>query len=128
LTADIRRAGVDGAPGRYAVAVLLLLAAALWWHRWVPALLMAGFVAWVILHRRLEDGLGAALASGWQRAAPPASVALVLLAVVGLLAYWTSHEVVTPKVLPVTLNGLALAIIAFDAVRPHPRVRVVHPS
>ena len=100
---------------RHRVAVLLLVAAALWWHRWLPALLVAGFVSWVVLHRRLEGDLGKALGRGWRRAWPPGTAVLVLLAASGTLAYWLADQPITPKLLPIALNVLALSIAAFGS-------------
>jgi hypothetical protein len=98
---------------RQRAAVLLIVAAVLWWHRWIPALLVAGFVSWVILHRRLEGDLGEALGRVWRRAWPPGTAVLVLLLSSGTLAYWFSDELITPKVLPIALNMFALSLISF---------------
>jgi hypothetical protein len=95
--------------------VLVIVAAALWWHRWIPALFVAGFVLWVILHRRLEGDLGEALGRGWRRAWPPRIAVLVLVLSSGTLAYWFSDEPITPKVLPIALNMLALWLISFGS-------------
>jgi len=104
---------------RQRAAVLLIVAAVLWWHRWIPALLVAGFAAWVILHRRLEGDLGEALGRVWRRAWPPRNAVLVLLLSTGTLAYWFSDEPITPKVLPIALNMLALWLISFGNVWTH---------
>lgn len=104
---------MTGAQRRRRATVLLIVASVLWWHRWVPALLVAGFVSWVILHKWLEGDLGEVLARGWRRAWPPRAVALIPLLLGGTLAYWVSDEPTTPKVLPIALNMLALSIISF---------------
>jgi hypothetical protein len=93
--------------------VLLILAAALWWHRWVPVLLLAGVVSWGILHRRLEGNPGRVLGRLWRRAWPPRTLALILLLSGGTLAYWVSDEPITPKLLPIALNIVALSIMLF---------------
>ena len=94
-------------------AVLLIIASVLWWHRWVPALLLAGIVSWAILHRRLEGNLGRILGRLWRRVWPPRTIALVPLLSGGTLAYWVSDEPITPKVLPIALNIVALSILLF---------------
>ncbi len=38
---------------------------------------------------------------------------LVLVAASGTLAYWVADEPITPKVLPIALNMLALSIMSF---------------
>jgi hypothetical protein len=92
--------------------VLLVVASALWWHRWIPAVLVAVFVSWVMLHRRLESDRGEALARMWRRVWPPGTAALILLVAGGTVVYWASGEPITPKVLPIALNMLALSIIS----------------
>jgi len=104
---------VNGAQRRHCAAVLLIIASVLWWHRWVPALLLAGIVSWAILHRRLEGNLGRILGRLWRRAWPPRTIALVPLLSGGTLAYWVSDEPITPKVLPIALNIVALSILLF---------------
>lgn len=94
-------------------SVLLLVAAALWWHRWIPALLMAAVAAWVVFHRRLEGDLGGDLGRRWRGAWPPHTLALVPLLLAATLAYSVANEPITPKVLPIGLNVVALSIIVF---------------
>jgi hypothetical protein len=101
---------VNSAGRRHRAAVLLIVASVLWWHRWIPALLVAGFALWVILHRRLEGDLGEVLGRVWRRAWPPRTAVLVLVLLGGTLAYWVSDEPITPKVLPIALNMLALSM------------------
>jgi hypothetical protein len=102
---------MKSAQRRHSASVLLIVASILWWHRWVPALLLAGFVSWGIVHGQLEGKLGRALHRLWRRSWPPGTVALVLLLAGGTLAYWVSEEPITPKVLPIALNILALSIM-----------------
>ena len=104
---------MNGAQRRHCAAVLLIIASVLWWHRWVPALLLAGIVSWAILHRRLEGNLGRILGRLWRRVWPPRTIALVPLLSGGTLAYWVSDEPITPKVLPIALNIVALSILLF---------------
>lgn len=104
---------MTGTARRHPAAVLLIVASVLWWHRWMPALLAVGFVLWVILHRRLEGDLGEVLGRAWRRAWPPRTAVLVLALSSGTLAYWVSNEPITPKVLPIALNIVALSILMF---------------
>ena len=66
-----------------------------------------------VLHRRLEGNLGRTLGRLWRRAWPPRTMALIPLLLGGTLAYWASGEPITPKVLPIALNVMALSIILF---------------
>jgi hypothetical protein len=77
--------------GRRQAAVLLILAVALWFHAWFPVLVVAPFVAWVLLHKRLEGDLGHDLRPLWRRVWPPAPLVLVPLLVVTTMAYWVSE-------------------------------------
>ena len=116
---DDRRRGreslVDGEPRRRGAAVLLILAWALWWHAWVPALLVSGIVSWGFLHQRLEGDLGAALVRIWRRAWPPGTLALIPLLFASMFVFWTSDVPSTPKALPVALSMLGLATILLHA-------------
>ena len=40
---------MNGAQRRQRASTLLIVAAALWWHRWLPALLLAGVLSWAVL-------------------------------------------------------------------------------
>jgi hypothetical protein len=48
----------------------------------------------------------------WRRVWPPGTAALILLVAGGTVVYWASGEPITPKVLPIALNMLALSIIS----------------
>jgi hypothetical protein len=96
---------------RRAAGVLLVLAWGLWFHRWVPALLVVAFVVWVILHNRLEAGLGEALQRRWRRAWPPGSLALIALLFASALAFVLDAAPAKMKIMPVGLAVLALAVI-----------------
>lgn len=74
---------------------------------------MVVFVVWVLLHKRLEGDLGADLLRLWRRVWPPATPVLVPLLVAGTVGYWVSDQPITPKVMPIALNLLALAMVAF---------------
>jgi hypothetical protein len=93
--------------------MLLIVAAAVWWHRWLPALLVAGVLSWAVFHRRLEGNPGRVLGRLWRRAWPPRTIVLIPLLLSGTLAYWVASEPIMPKVLPIALNVVALSIILF---------------
>jgi hypothetical protein len=104
---------MKGAQRRQRASVLLVVASALWWHRWIPALLVAGFGSWAVLHRWLEGNLGTRLGHLWRRVWPLRTIALLPLLFGGTLTYWVSTEPITPKVMPIALNMVALSIIMF---------------
>lgn len=113
--------------GRRRPAVLLILTVVLWFHAWLPAFLVVAFVAWALLHKRLEGDLGQALLPLWRRVWPPASLVLVPLLVAATMAYWVADQPVLRKVMPLTLNLFALSIVVFGALvdaRPARRGRV----
>jgi hypothetical protein len=92
---------------RQGAAVLVILAAVLWWHRWVPALIVVAFVAWVLLHERLEDVRGEGLRRAWRRAWPPATLVLVVLIAGGTALYAASSQALEAKIMPLALNAFA---------------------
>lgn len=101
--------------GRRAAGVLLVFAWMFWLHHWVPALLLVTFVAWVILHNRLEAGLGEALDRRWRRVWPLHPVVLIALLGASTLTFVLHDGPVTAKILPVGLNVLALSMALFGA-------------
>jgi hypothetical protein len=106
-------------------AMLLLGALVVWFHHWVPALFVAAFVLWVILHERLEGDLGQSLLRRWRRLWPPRALVLVSLLLGVTFAFWIAVIPVRAKVMPVTLNLLALSILSFGnwwRLFPRPRV------
>jgi hypothetical protein len=96
---------------RHSAAVLLIVTTVMWLHEWIPALFVAAFVLWVIVHHRLEGDLGDVLLRRWRRAWPPKTLVLVPLLLAGTLVYWRSNVPITVKVLPVMLNVIALALV-----------------
>ena len=112
--------------GRQRAAVLLILTVVLWFHAWFPTLLVAAFVVWVLLHKRLEGDLGQDLLPLWRRVWPPAPLVLVPLLVAATVAYWVSDQPMLRKVIPLTLNLFALSMILFGRgwrLAPHYRRR-----
>ena len=94
-------------------AALLLVTSVLWLHEWLAALLVVGWVAWLILHRRLEGDLGAALVRLWRRGWPPSPVVLVLLLAANAVLYWV-YAPIPGKIMPIALNVLGLSMVLFD--------------
>lgn len=94
-------------------AILLIVTSVVWLHQWFPALLVAAFVLWILLHKRLEGDLGTGLLRLWWRLWPPRTFVLVPLLLAGALLYWVANVPITAKVMPVTLNLLALSVLLF---------------
>lgn len=96
---------------RHSAAVLLIITSVIWLHEWFPILFVATFVLWAIVHNRLEGNLGNVLLRWWHRAWPPKTLALVPLLLAGTLVYWLSDVPTRVKILPVTLNVIALSTV-----------------
>jgi hypothetical protein len=103
--------------GRRRAAVFLITAWVLGLHPWVPALLVAGFVAWVVLHKRLEGELGASLTRGWRRAWPPGAFVLIPLLLASAIVFWLWDVPIMAKVLPIALSLLGLSTVLLGTVR-----------
>jgi hypothetical protein len=101
--------------GRRRASVLLILTSVVWLHEWFPALFVVAFVAWVLLHKRLEGDLGKDLLRLCQRVWPPATLVLVPLLVAGTVAYWVADLPIIRKVMPIALNVLALSMVVFGS-------------
>jgi hypothetical protein len=101
---------MNGDRRRRHAATLLLITSALWLHQWLPALLVAAWVSWLILHKRLEGGFGDALVRVWRRTWPPGALVLIPLLAANTLAYW-AYAPMPGKVMPIALNLLGLAIV-----------------
>lgn len=111
---------------RRRAAVLLILTVVLWFHAWFPALLVVAFVVWVLLHKRLEGNLRQVLLPLWRRVWPPAPLVLVPLLVAATMAYWVSDQPMVRRVMPLTLNLVALSMLLFGSwwrLLPHYRER-----
>jgi hypothetical protein len=100
---------------RRAAGVLLVAGWVFWLHRWVPAVAVAVFVAWLFLHARLEADLGDTLHRQWRRAWPPGPVVLIALLCASTLAFVFHDTPATGKIMPIGLNVLALSLIFFGA-------------
>ena len=93
-------------------ATLLLLTSVLWLHEWLPALLVAAWVSWLILHKQLEGSLGEALVGLWRRRWPPGTLVLIPLLTANALAYWM-YAPLPGCIMPFALNLLGLSILLF---------------
>jgi hypothetical protein len=98
---------------RRAAGVLLVFAWVFWLHRWAPALLLLTVVVWLILHHRLEAGLGAVLHRQWRRVWPPAPLVLIAMLLASTLAFVLADAPAKAKIVPVGLGVLALLVILF---------------
>jgi hypothetical protein len=91
-------------------ATLLLVTSALWLHEWFAAILVVGWVAWLVLHERLEGDLGKAIVRVWQRAWPPSTLVLIPLLAANALLYW-AFAPIPGNLVPIALNLLGLTMI-----------------
>jgi hypothetical protein len=105
---------VNGRQRRHVAAVLLIVTFVLWLHEWFPALVVAAFVLWALVHNRLEGDLGDVLRRWWRRAWPPKTLLLVPLLLAGTLGYWLSNVPTRVKILPVALNVIALSLVVLS--------------
>lgn len=97
--------------------VLVIIAAAFWWHTWMPAVAVVTFVGWALLHRRYQGARREDFMRFRRRVWPPAPLVLVALIVAGTAVYVTSIGSVEAKVLPVGLNVVAAGVIALGSWR-----------
>lgn len=103
---------VDRTWRRRRAGTLLLVTSVLWLHEWLAPLLVAAWVVWLILHRRLEGDLGTAVVRGWRRAWPPGGLLLIALLGANAFAYW-AYAPVPGNIVPIALNLLGLSIVLF---------------
>jgi hypothetical protein len=103
---------VSGDRRRRHAATLLLVTSVLWLHEWLPALLVAAWVSWLILHKRLEGSLGEALVRFWRRRWPPGTLVLIPLLAANALGYWV-YAPMPGSVSLIALNLLGLGIVLF---------------
>ncbi|MBI2203906.1 MAG: hypothetical protein HYU41_08660 [Candidatus Rokubacteria bacterium] len=102
---------MSGLERRRAAGVLLIVTSVIWLHEWMPALFVAAFVVWAVVHHRLEGEFGDGLLRWWRRVWPPPAVVLVPLLLAGTLGYSLSTVSTRGKILPVTLNVIALSLV-----------------
>jgi hypothetical protein len=102
---------MTGEQCRRRAAICLVLAWALMLHQWVPAALLAAFVAWAVLHKRMDGGAGVFVRRPWRRAWPPPALPLIVALVASAFWFWRSEVALTAKVLPLALDLLGVLII-----------------
>ena len=113
---------------RSSAAVLVILAAALWWHAWMPGAILVAFVLWAALHTRYQGARRQAFMRARARIWPPAALVLVALIVAGIAAYGLATDVIEAKVLPIALNAVALSILVVAWIRGVAPVAIDHPA
>ena len=111
------RLGVGRELARHRAGVLLIITLLLWLYQWLPALSVAAFLVWIVVHNRLEGDLGAHLLRGWRRVWPPAVIVVVPLLVVGIFTSWMSGFPIDRTILPIGLNLLGLSMIVWGEWR-----------
>lgn len=99
------------AAARARAAVLLILAAALWWHAWVPGLVLVAFVGWAVLHTRYQGVRREAFMRARARAWPPAALLLVAAILAGTALYGASSVSLEARVMPIALNLVAFSLL-----------------
>jgi hypothetical protein len=104
---------MNGEPHQRGAAILFIVTSVVWLHQWLPVLVPAAFVLWVLLHQRLEGDLGEGLLRRWRRVWPPRALVLVPLLLAGTLVYWVADVPIRTKVMPIALNLLALSMLLF---------------
>ena len=107
----------DARPARSRAAVLALLAAALWWHAWMPGLILVAFLLWAVLHTRYQGTRREAFLRFRARVWPPAPLVIIAVIVGGSLVYGLSAASIEARVLPIALNGAALAVLVLTSTR-----------
>jgi hypothetical protein len=103
-------------PRRHAAA-LVLLAAALWWHAWMPAVIVVAFVGWAVLHARYQGARRDAFMRARARVWPPDVLVLVALIVAGITLYTVSTAAIEARVMPIALNAVALSILVVARIQ-----------
>jgi len=94
-----------------AATVLLCLAWTFRLHRWAPAFVVLAFVAWVLMHWRLEAGLGRVLAQRWGSPWPGGLVIVAALLCASAVAFVYADIAPLAKVMPVALALFGLSVL-----------------
>ncbi len=102
---------LESRDARHRAAVLVVLAAALWWHAWMPAVMLGAFLLWVALHRRYQGARRDAFMRARARLWPPAALVIVAVIVAGIAVYGLSPGVIEARVMPIALNAAALVML-----------------
>ena len=104
----------------HSAGILVILAAAFWWHAWMPAVAVLAFVGWVLLHRRYQGVRREAFMRFRRRIWPAPPLVLIALIVVSTAVYLTATVVVEARVLPIALNVVAMGLIVLASWRRVP--------
>lgn len=110
---------------RRTAGVFVILAAVVWWHAWMPGLILLAFLAWALLHTRYQGARREGFMRLRRRLWPPAALVLVALIVAGGTMYGLSNASIEQKVLPIGLNLLAAGTLIIAAWRGLPRPRAL---
>ncbi len=102
---------------RRRAGVLVILAAALWWHQWMPGLILVAFITWALVHTRYQGARRERFMRFRGRVWPPAPLVLVVVIVAGTAMYGMASAAIEMKVLPIALNVLAAGTMAVTAWR-----------
>jgi hypothetical protein len=94
-------------------ATFVILAAALWWHAWMPVLILVGFVAWAFLHTRFQGVRREGFMRLRRRLWPPSPLVLVAVIVAGTAVYVLSTDSLEAKLMPIALNIVAAVTVLF---------------
>jgi hypothetical protein len=97
--------------------VLVIVAAAFWWHTWMPAVAVVAFVGWALLHTRYQGERREAFMRFRRRVWPPAPLVLFALIVASIAVYVTSTDSVEAKAMPIALNLLAAGALILEKWR-----------
>ena len=92
--------------------MFVILAAALWWHAWMPGLILVAFIAWALLHTRYQGARRERFLRFRRQIWPLPAPALAALIVAGTAIYGMSSATTEMKVLPIALNVLAAITMA----------------
>jgi hypothetical protein len=102
---------------RRRAGVLVISAAVLWWHEWMPALIVVAFLAWALLHRRYQGSRREAFMRVRSRVWPPPTLVLVALIVAGTAVYGLSRISMEARILPIALNVVAFGMLVVGWAR-----------
>ena len=89
----------------------MIVAAAFWWHAWMPAVAVAAFVGWALLHTRYQGARREKFMRFRRRVWPPPPLVLFALIVAGITIYVISSDSVEAKAMPIALNLVAAGAV-----------------
>ena len=97
-----------------------MLAAAFWWHAWMPAVAVLAFVGWALIHRRYQDERREAFMGFRRRIWPAPRLVLIALIIASTALYFTATVAIEARVLPIALNLVAMGLIVRGSWRRVP--------